>query len=192
MNLFLHRWWHVTAGLAVLAVLFVTMVVTRGGASAGRLVASTPTADSSVPTTKVPPGKVPATSAAGIRAVSATSRPAPGTVRLVDGPFTDRLRLQHLAVVQHPAAGVAGSFAQIADVSELLNLEVQADFYAADGTLLGSRQTAVSQSDVIRLARGGAGEEHFGGDIAFVVAAPPAYGARVSSALVSIPSLVNE
>ncbi len=63
------------------------------------------------------------------------ARPAPGTVATVPGPFDDRFRLSHLEMA--PGA-VTGSLAVTSDVSDLLELQVLAGFYDADGRLLGT------------------------------------------------------
>lgn len=180
------RRWHAPAGLLALVAVVATVTSCSAGPQATLPVAASVTA----PPASAPPATAAAAPSAASAAVAAP--PRAGTVRLVAGPFTDRLHLQRLTVVRRPGVAVSGSFAQVADVSELLDLEVRADFYDDSGRLLGSRTTVLGQSDVIRTARGGAGPDRSGGDVAFTVSAPAAVAARVSSALVSIPMLVNE
>jgi hypothetical protein len=63
------------------------------------------------------------------------ARPAPGEVAIVRGPFDDRFRLRDLAMARR---AVTGSLAVTSDVSDLLELQVLAGFYDADGRLLGT------------------------------------------------------
>ena len=177
----LRRWWPAVAGLLVLAAVFAAPL-------AGRQDAPRPAA--STRSTSPAPSASPA--GPSVEAVSGTRPPVAGSARLVAGPFTDRLRLQRLSVLRLPRVAVTGSFAQLADNSALLDMEVQADFYDVAGSLLGSRKTVLRQPDVVRAARGGTGAQRYGGDIVFTVVAPPGFASRVSSALVSVPVLVNE
>jgi hypothetical protein len=167
----LRRWSPALAGLLVLAVALVVPMASRSSSlpkAARPVAAATPAAPAIVP-------------------VSA-GRPVPGRATLVAGPFTDRLRLHTLRLARSPKVAAAGQFAQVADNSAIIVMEVQADFYDAAGALLASKRTVLRQPDVI----GGTGVQRYGGHVPFTVAAPPAVAARVSSALVSVPVLVNE
>ena len=121
------------------------------------------------------PGDRPATGPARLRPV-----PAPGTVRVQEGPFTDRVRVfgLHLRGGKRPL--VSGRMLNVRDVSDLLSLTIRADFYDRRG-----RRVA-------------AGRRHFGEGEPFhdrplrfrIRAKRPAPGA--SSAVLTIPDLVNE
>ncbi len=172
----LRRWWPALLGLLVLGAVF--LLPMAGGASP----AAAPKAPGAPSPTATP-------TASGIPAVSGVQAPRPGEARLVAGPFTDRLRLQRLILAGGAARGV---FAQVSDNSALLVMEVQADFYDAHGSLLGSRKTVLRQPDVVRAGQGGTGAQRYGGDIVFAVPAAPAWAGKVAGVLVSVPTLVNE
>ena len=104
-----------------------------------------------------------------------------GVVRVVDGPFTDRVRLTGLRLRTGKRPAVLGRFQGRADVSDLLVLEIRADFYDATGRFVSSG----------RMVRKGlrAGPQD---PTAAVLIAAVGSGPRIVSALVSIPQLVNE
>jgi hypothetical protein len=173
------RWSPAVAGLVVVGAAFALPL--HGG-----------TSTASSPRLRIVASALPTPQATGIVAVSGEQPPGTGQARLVAGPFTDRLRLLRLTLVQGAKPQVQGEFAQRFDNSALLDMEVQADFYAADGTLLGSKRRVLRQPDVIAAGKGGTGDQRFGGNIVFSVEAPTTYAKRVAGVLVSVPVLVNE
>ncbi len=180
MTPLLRRWWPALAGLAVLGAVFALPLAGGGSSRTASVVPATATAT---------PSAVARTAVPGILAVSSATPPRAGEARLLAGPFTDRLRLLRLSL----QAGTArGTFAQVADNSALLVMEVQADFYDARGTLLGSRRTVLRQPDVVAAAQGGTGVQRFGGNIVFAVGPARAWATQVAGVLVSVPTLVNE
>lgn len=194
------RWWPALAGAAVLAAVLVVPV--SGGsrdaarpaaapAAAGRAaadLAGSTTAAVAVPAPVAPP-------APPVVPVTPVGAPAPaaGQVQLAEGPFTDRVALRQASVRAGTDAAVQGTLGQLVETSALLLAQVQVDFYAADGALLGSRVKVLRQPDVVS---GGVqqvgGDKRYGGDISFDVEAPVEYAPRVSAAVLSIPTLVNE
>ncbi len=128
-----------------------------------------------------------ATFAPGPTAVAAPgvlAAPVPrGTVGRAAGPFDDRFDLEGTRLA---ADGVHTRLTVTSDVSDILALEVSAAFYDAAGQLLGTGR-------VVR------GEQHdeTGAHVPdesldLLVPAAPAYAARVASAVLSVPVLVNE
>ena len=105
--------------------------------------------------------------------------PPAGTVTVQPGPFTDRVRLEGLALAD---GQVSGTLDVVSDVSELLALEVQVDAYDATGALLGSARMVVDPAE--------AEEFNSTAGIQDLPVTVPATGA--SSAVVRIPVLVNE
>ena len=109
--------------------------------------------------------------------------PAAGTVSVQPGPFDDRFSL---AGTRLAGAAVTTSVTVESDVSEIIVLETQADFYDAAGALLGSAR-ATHEDDH------GDGEAHTAAEaVPLRMPADPAYAARVHSAVLSVPALVNE
>ncbi|HYN71942.1 MAG TPA: hypothetical protein VES60_05520 [Nakamurella sp.] len=119
--------------------------------------------------------------------------PVAGTVTVESGPFTDRLEITDLSLQtgDHPA--VTAALSNAADVSELIVLELRADFYDAQGGYLGFG--AASYADEEYADHGttplthGTGEQ----DGSFTIAVPstaPLTGA--TSAILTVPQLVNE
>ena len=102
-------------------------------------------------------------------------------MRVEDGPFTDRVRITGLVLVPGDPPVVRGRIVNTVDVSELIVLELQADFYDAAGRFLGSGR------QVFRDAHADPAE----GPLAFRVRASAPQPAAVS-AVVSVPQLVNE
>lgn len=174
MSPLFRRWWPALTGLALVVAVFTLPLSGVARSGHPRPAATTPAA---------------APASLGIRAVSDQKPPSAGEARYVAGPFSDRLRLLNLSL---KGRQVSGLFAQVADNSSILVMEVQADFYDRAGRLLGSRRTTLRQPDVVRTARGGTGPKRYGGDVAFTIGSAPAWGAQVTGALVSVPVLVNE
>ena len=113
--------------------------------------------------------------------------PAMGTVTLQPGPFDDRFTL---AGTRLAGAAVSTSLTVQSDVSDLIVLETQSDFYDAAGVLLGSvRATHEDEHG----GGGLSGELHTAAEaVPMRMPADPAYAARVHSAVLSVPVLVNE
>ena len=107
-----------------------------------------------------------------------TSRPAPGTVVQVGGPFVDRFRISSLRIGRGVVTGV---LTVTSDVSEVIDLQVQVGFYDASGAFLG---TATYEKH----GEGARPDEV----VRFTVAAPAGVRARVASAAMGVPVLVNE
>ena len=110
--------------------------------------------------------------------------PAAGTVTVLTGPFDDRFTLADLRL----SAGVVTSTLKVtSDVSEIINFELTASFYDAAGLLLGTTTQQLTEGD------GSAGKpaaENAG--VEFRLAADPSYLARVVSAQLRVPVMVNE
>ena len=117
-------------------------------------------------------------------APSRLATPAPsGSVTVRPGPFDDRFVLEDTEAAD---GTVPSALTITSDVSELIVLEAVADFYDADGALLGSvRQTVAPEH--------GPGEEADHDEpLALELEAAPAYSDDVHSAVLSVPVLVNE
>jgi hypothetical protein len=82
------------------------------------------------------PGIVPARGEPGLPGLR-TARPPRGGVARVAGPFDDRFALSRLSFADGRASGV---LTVTSDVSDLLELQVVAGFYDADGRLLATRR----------------------------------------------------
>ena len=181
----LNRWWPAAAGAAVLAL---ALVVPLAGGSESKAAPTVPAAQTPAPAAVASSPTAPA-----LVPVRAGAAPKAGQVELVAGPFTDRVELKRAQVRTGDKAAVEGSLAQVVDNSALIVAQVQIDFYGSDGTLLGSRQKVLRQPDI---SSGGVrpvgGDARYGGDIDFRVEAPASYADRVSAALMSVPTLVNE
>lgn len=109
--------------------------------------------------------------------------PAAGTVTVQPGPFDDRFSL---AATRLAGDAVTTSLTVQSDVSELIVLETQADFYDAAGVLLGSVRDTHEDDH-------GDGEAHTAAEaVPLQMRADPAYADRVHSAVLSVPVLVNE
>lgn len=108
---------------------------------------------------------------------------AAGTVVHGPGPFDDRFALRGTRLSR---GTVDASLLVTSDVSEVIVLEAVADFYDADGALLGTtRQTHAPEHEA---GAAGTPDEH----VALELRAAPAYRSRVASAVLSVPVLVNE
>lgn len=180
------RWWPVAAAAAALGL--AVLVPLAGGDDPDKPAAAARSSPGA------PPGPQPSGPPTAV-ALRGAAPPAPGTARLVAGPFTDRVTLAGLNVVRGPQAAVTGTLDQLVETGALLVVQVQADFYADDGSLLGTGTTVLRQPGVTAGAddAGAPGTgPGYGGGIAFQVAAAPDYAERVGSALLSVPVLVNE
>lgn len=119
--------------------------------------------------------------------------PPPGTVQIEPGPFTDRLDITDLALQAGDRPVVTGTFSNTVDVSELIVLELRADFYDTQGRYLGSGTAAYADEEFAD--NGATPLTHGTGvhDESFTVAVPsttPLTGA--TSAVLTVPQLVNE
>jgi hypothetical protein len=106
---------------------------------------------------------------------------------MVPGPFDDRFTLAGLRV-GHGA--VSGRLLITSDVSDVLELQVLAGFYDAGGVFLGSGRATNHLDEATEDSATTDGppselEE-------FRIEAPARYAARVVSAAVGVPVLVNE
>ncbi|MCU1692363.1 MAG: hypothetical protein JWM64_1454 [Frankiales bacterium] len=103
-----------------------------------------------------------------------------GTVSRRPGPFDDRFGLTGTRLGPD---GVHTRVDVTSDVSDLLALEVVADFYDASGRLLGSGRAEHSDEQMTGTP---------GQPVDLVVPAAPAWSGRTASAVLSVPVLVNE
>lgn len=109
--------------------------------------------------------------------------PAAGTVTRLAGPFDDRVQLSGTTLTD---GVVRTALAVTSDVSEIIVLEAQADFYDRAGLLLGTARTTHEDDHAD-------GEEHDPSELVeLVLPAEPAWAGRVHSAVLSLPVLVNE
>ncbi|MFJ6270347.1 hypothetical protein ACIQG8_10150 [Pseudarthrobacter oxydans] len=117
---------------------------------------------------------------AGLR----TTRPAPGQILRVQGPFDDRIVFEGLAFDGQAATGAVRV---TSDVSDLLELQVLAGFYDDRGNLLGSaRFVHHLGSD----GHGHSGPSEEGEE--FSIPVPAGLAPHAVSAAVGVPVLVNE
>ena len=128
-------------------------------------------------------GLEPATGEPGLPGLR-TAHPAPDAVGRVAGPFDDRFTLGRL-VLRH--GRVSGVVTVTSDVSDLLELQVLAGFYDADGRLLGTG----------RFVHHGAGHDEAAGGSpheseVFAIRVPRRLLPTTVSAAVGVPVLVNE
>ena len=101
----------------------------------------------------------------------------PGSVRIAQGPFTDRVRLEHLKLA---GGALRGEARASVDVSELLALTVRAGFYDAQGRLVGEARKRWTDQHSI----------HDEG-VRFALKPSRSEG-KVASAVISIPDYVPE
>jgi hypothetical protein len=71
--------------------------------------------------------------------------PAPGTVRLADGPFNDKLRITALRLRRTDRPQVTGRILTVTDVSEVLALTVDVAFYDRDGLLVSTGHRSLQE-----------------------------------------------
>ncbi|WP_371653509.1 MULTISPECIES: hypothetical protein [unclassified Streptomyces] len=148
----------------------------------------------------------PAPSGAPAPAATLAKVPARGEVRLEQGPFTDRVRITKLTLSEkstEKASGkssekpsVTGHFAITSDVSDVLALELRAAFYDERGHLVGTGSFQYAEEgEAGEAAHGTAGHaapraEGAGIDFTAVPKAP--LTGKATSAVLSVPVLVNE
>jgi hypothetical protein len=139
--------------------------------------AASPTVQTSFPGLPAPTGEP---ELAGI--VSAA--PATGTVAWVDGPFDDRFTTSGLSF---DGSAVSGSLLITSDVSDILELQVLAGFYDADGHYLGEARFTHHLDEGTHADSGPPSES-----AAFRIRVPRKFAKRAESAAVGVPVLVNE
>jgi hypothetical protein len=110
-----------------------------------------------------------------------TNDSPPGRVRVEEGPFTDRVEIEALAISDDARPVVRGRIRNSVDVSELIVLELQADFYDARGTFVGTGRQVFLDSHA------GAGDEPL-----FFAIRSPVPVSRGASGILTIPQLANE
>ncbi|MBZ5733063.1 hypothetical protein K8Z61_01015 [Nocardioides sp. TRM66260-LWL] len=108
----------------------------------------------------------------------------PGGVGRIAGPFDDRFAWQRLRLAD---GVVTGGLDVTSDVSDLLELQVQAAFYDRSGRLLGVGRFTHHLDESTHQDDGPPSELE-----RFRIAAPASYRAKVASAAVGVPVLVNE
>jgi hypothetical protein len=116
----------------------------------------------------------------GLRSAS----PAAGTVSWVDGPFDDRFTTHGL---RFDGSAVTGSVRITSDVSDILELQVLAGFFDADGHYLGEARFTHHLDESTHADSGPPDETE-----AFTIPVPKKYAGRATAAAVGVPVLVNE
>jgi len=190
----------------------VTFPFTRGGAPVGALLRAALSAGillaGVTACTSSPEASAGADSSAQVQPVVPTpGRPAPtrtpqqllapvpaaGTVVIEPGPFTDRLEFADLSLQPGERPVVTAGLSNAVDVSELIVLELRADFYDARGGYLGfgtadyaDKEYADSGATPLTHDIG----EHGDSFTVAVVSSTPLTGA--TSAILTVPQLVNE
>jgi hypothetical protein len=129
----------------------------------------------------VAPSTAPASASADQRMPPRSADLAPGRVRIEPGPFTDRVVIRSLRVEPGARPLVRGRIRNSVDVSELIVLELRADFYDRTGRLVGSGVR------VFEDLHAGAGEPF----AAFTIS-PDGRAPTAVSAILTIPQLANE
>lgn len=113
--------------------------------------------------------------------------PGVGDVVTVPGPFDDRFTLADLDVRE---GEVTGHLTIVSDVSDVLELQVLAGFYDAGGDFLGTGRATYHLDEA---TEDGSSTEGPPSELEeFTIKAPSRYAARVASAAVGVPVLVNE
>jgi hypothetical protein len=113
-----------------------------------------------------------------------SASPEAGTVAEASGPFDDRFEFHDLALAD---GRVTGEVVVTSDVSEILELEVLAGFYDAEGTLVGDGAFVVGGGTEHTHEEGATPVESY----LFEVSIPADVTTAVSAA-VGVPVLVNE
>ena len=120
--------------------------------------------------------------------------PSAGSVQIEDGPFTDRLAFDALTLTPGERPAVIASVSNTVDVSELIVLELRADFYDAQGAYLGSGAATYADEEfadtgAIPLEHGTGVQDNDSFDVS--VSSTDVLPAAVS-AILTVPQLVNE
>jgi hypothetical protein len=109
--------------------------------------------------------------------------PSPGAIVAAAGPFDDRFVLEDLAF---DGGSVSGAVRVTSDVSDVLDLEVPAGFYDADGVLVGNGRFVHHLSE---------DTTHTGPPVErqeFTIAVPADVSGRAVAVSIGVPVLVNE
>lgn len=72
---------------------------------------------------------------------------AAGRIQVEDGPFTDRVKTSNLRLQGAKRPHLSGQLLNLTDVSEVLLLELRADFYDRSGRYLGSGQQTFEEAE---------------------------------------------
>ncbi len=142
-----------------------------------------------------PAALVPAVGSAEITSeLAGQLEPAPpaGTATLLPGPLTGRVAVGALALEAGERPAVTGTVQVTTDVSTLIVMELRAGFYDAGGRLVSSERVVLRQPDFTRAFEAGLTTSQYGGALPFRIEAPPEGSAGVSSAVLSVPVVVNE
>ncbi len=118
--------------------------------------------------------------------------PAAGTAVLLPGPFTARVAVAGLALEAGERAAAVGTVQITQDVSTLIVMELEAGFYDEQGQLLGTERLVLRQPDSTRAFQAGTIDSQYNGALPVRIEAPDGVGALASSAVVSLPVVVNE
>jgi hypothetical protein len=111
----------------------------------------------------------------------ATAHPEPGKVAWVKGPFDDRFRISH---ARFDGSALRGEVDITSDVSTLLELQVLAGFYDAEGRYLGEGRWTLHSDDQDL--------GHPDESVDFTVRVPAAYAGKAAAVAAGVPVLVNE
>jgi hypothetical protein len=176
----------IVAALSVLAVCAVVGVAVYAAATGTRGDARTAAAAEG-PATQFTPqatfaGLTPSTGAPELESLSRV-HPSPGAIVAAAGPFDDRFVLEDLAF---DGSSVSGAVRVTSDVSDVLDLEVLAGFYDAEGVLVGNgrfvhhliEETTHTEPPLERQE--------------FTIAVPADVSGRAVAVSIGVPVLVNE
>ncbi|MDY7529429.1 MULTISPECIES: hypothetical protein [unclassified Cryobacterium] len=109
--------------------------------------------------------------------------PSPGTIVAAAGPFDDRFVLEGLTF---DGGAVSGAVRVTSDVSDVLDLEVLAGFYDADGVLVGSGRFVHHLSEDTTHTEPPIERQEF------TIAVPGDVSGRAVAVSIGVPVLVNE
>jgi hypothetical protein len=113
-----------------------------------------------------------------------SASPAAGTVAWVKGPFDDRFTTSGLGF---DGSAVRGSLTITSDVSDILELQVLAGFFDADGHYLGEARFTHHLVEGEHSHAGPPSESE-----TFTIRVPKKYAGQARAAAVGVPVLVNE
>ena len=164
-----------TAAFGVTLLLGATACSDSSGPSADT--SSSPTVQTSFPGLAAPTGEP---SLDGLTSAS----PAPGTVAWVKGTFDDRFTTSGL---RFDGTAVHGTLTITSDVSDILELQVLAGFFDADGHYLGEGRFTHHLVEGEHSHAGPPSEKE-----SFTIRVPGKYAGQARAAAVGVPVLVNE
>jgi hypothetical protein len=113
-----------------------------------------------------------------------SASPAAGTVAWVKGPFDDRFTTRGL---RFDGSAVRGALTITADVSDVLELQVLAGFFDADGRYLGEARFTQHLDESTHSDSGPPDESE-----RFTIRVPKKYAGQARAAAIGVPVLVNE